>query len=107
MQGQAPVQVSPCLQFDTTHDAAMFALLEQNLVLKYQQLDEQIRNTPFPVLETDTIETCMAPDGKSMDLSFSRIMPFDVLTVSNTAWTWGRAEFGSSHIGLVRWFALS
>lgn len=102
LQAQAPVQVSPSLQFDAVHDTMIFELLEQNVLRKHQQLQQQVFLTPFPVIETEMTETRLSPDGKSMDMSFSRILPFDVSTVSHTAWTWGRAEFCSSHIGLVR-----
>lgn len=101
LQAQSPVQVSPSLQFDVVHDAMIFEILEQNVLRNYQRLDQQILKTPFPVVENDITDTQLSPDGKSMDMSFSRIMPFDVSNVSDTAWTWGRATFGSSHIGLV------
>lgn len=80
-------------------DAAIFEMLASNIDENYAQLVQEWRQGSIPMAAAECVDATVSPDGNVMTYKFARIVPFDVMTVMDTAWRSGQSDF---HEGMSR-----
>lgn len=92
-------EASPGLQDDAVADAAIFEMLQHNISDNYGRLVQEWQRGSIPIASSEAVDATISPDGNVMTYKFARLIPFDVVTVMDTAWRSGQSDF---HDGMSR-----
>lgn len=68
-------------------------MLQRNISKNYARLMQEWRHGCIPVAVEEAMDAIVSPDGNSMTYKTVRFMPFDVETVTDTAWRSGKTDF--------------
>lgn len=96
-----PVQIGQPLQSPDSRDAAIFALLDRNVELKYHLLQQQMQVMDAADVARDSQKTNFSPDNKTMDVYCSWVVPFDVAKITEISWQWAQIEYIDCHVEQV------
>lgn len=72
-------------------------MIDRNVELKCQLLDRKLQLADASAAAMELQETKLSGDKKTMNVSLSQLVPFDVETISRVSWSWGYHEFADYH----------
>lgn len=82
----------------------MYQMLDQGIRQKYGRLIQSWQQGYLPLLTEETVDTVVSLDGSTISSIIVRFMPFDIATVSETAWNTRQTQSDENCRRTVRQF---